>query len=67
MFYNLGLARRGDVIDVTLADRRTAVFRVYAAQLYQKATFPPAIYSYTQWPTLRLITCGGTFDRRTRQ
>ena len=66
VFYNLGRLRRGDLIEVTLADRRTALFRVYAAELYQKARLPAAIYSYTQWPTLRLITCGGTFDHRTR-
>jgi len=66
VFYNLGRLRRGDLIEVLLADRHTALFRVYAAELYQKASFPRAIYSYTQWPTLRLITCGGAFDRHTR-
>lgn len=68
VFYNLGRLRTGDRIDVTLADRRTAVFRVYGAGLYLKTDFPSlGVYGYTRWPTLRLITCGGEFDRRTGQ
>jgi Sortase domain len=65
VFYSLGRLRVGNVIDVRLADRRTAVFRVYAAALYPKTGFPAlAVYGYTRWPTLRLVTCGGEFDRR---
>ncbi len=65
VFYSLGRLRVGNLIDVTLADRRTAVFSVYAAGLYPKAGFPTlAVYGYTRWPTLRLVTCGGGFDRR---
>ena len=67
VFYSLGRLRVGNVIDVTLADRRTAVFSVYAAGLYPKTGFPTlAVYGYTRWPTLRLVTCGGQFDRRSR-
>ena len=62
VFYNLGRLRRGDLVYVTLADRRTGLFRVYAAELYAKPAFPPAIYGPTWWPTLRLITCDGRFD-----
>jgi sortase (surface protein transpeptidase) len=66
VFYNLGELRPGDLIYVTLKDRRTGVFKVYSAALYQKADFPAlAIYSYTSWPSLRLITCGGAFDTAT--
>jgi hypothetical protein len=66
IFYNLGELRPGDLIYVTRQDRQTAVFRVYSAALYLKADFPTrAVYSYTSWPTLRLITCGGEFDRAT--
>lgn len=68
VFYSLGRLRVGNVIDVTLADRRTAVFSVYAAGLYPKSGFPTlAVYGYTRWPTLRLVTCGGEFDRRSGQ
>jgi len=65
VFYRLGWLRRGDLVYVTLADRRTGIFRVYAAELYPKAAFPAAIYGATWWPTLRLVTCGGRFDRAT--
>ena len=68
VFYDLGRLRTGDLVDVTLADRRTAVFRVYGAGLYLKTDFPSlGVYGYTRWPTLRLITCGGGFDRRSGQ
>jgi sortase (surface protein transpeptidase) len=63
VFYNLGELRPGDLIYITLKDGRTGTFRVYSAALYQKSTFPAeAIYGYTSWPSLRLITCGGAFD-----
>jgi hypothetical protein len=65
VFYNLGRLRRGDLVYVTLADGHTGVFRVYAAELYAKSAFPPAIYGATWWPTLRLVTCGGRFDPAT--
>jgi hypothetical protein len=66
VFYRLGDLRPGDLVYVTLQDRLTALFRVYSAALYQKAEFPDqAIYGYTSWPSLRLVTCGGQFDRAT--
>jgi hypothetical protein len=66
VFYRLGDLRPGDLVYVTLKDRRTALFRVYSAALYQKAEFPDqAIYGYTSWPSLRLVTCGGQFDAAT--
>jgi hypothetical protein len=68
VFYNLGRLRTGDRVDVTLADRHIAVFRVYGAGLYPKTDFPAlGVYGYTRWPTLRLVTCGGEFDRHTGQ
>jgi hypothetical protein len=68
VFYGLGRLRTGDRVDVTLADRRTAVFRVYGVGLYPKTHFPAqSVYGYTRWPTLRLVTCGGGFDRHTGQ
>ena len=66
MFYRLGSLRPEDLIYVTLASSDVAIFRVYAIAVYAKARFPTAtVYHYTRWPTLRLITCGGTFDPAT--
>jgi hypothetical protein len=65
IFYNLGRLRPGNRIYVHLRSGRTAIFEAYSVALYQKARFPTAsVYGYTSWPTLRLITCGGQFDRR---
>ncbi len=66
VFYKLGNLRPGAKIYVTLHDGRTVVFDIYSVALYPKTRFPTArVYGYTTWPTLRLITCGGIFDRQT--
>lgn len=66
VFYRLGDVRPGDLVLVRLRDGQTAIFRAYSVALYPKASFPTArVYKYTRWPTLRLVTCGGTFDRQT--
>jgi hypothetical protein len=66
VFYNLGNLRPGAKIYVRLRDRQTIVFETYSVALYSKTRFPTAkVFGYTRWPTLRLITCGGAFDKRT--
>ena len=66
VFFRLGALRPGDRIDVTLADRVTAVFQVTGVRQYLKSRFPAkAIYGATAYAALRLITCGGAFDYAT--
>jgi Sortase domain len=66
VFFRLGALRPGDRIDVRLADRVTAVFRVTGVREYLKSRFPAkAIYGSTTYAALRLITCGGAFDYTT--
>lgn len=66
-FYNLGNIRPGAKIYVRLQDGQTIIFETYSVALYPKSAFPTArVFGYTAWPTLRLITCGGVFDPRTR-
>jgi len=66
VFYRLGDLRPGAKIYVRLHDGQTVVFETYSIALYSKTRFPTAkVFGYTSWPTLRLITCGGLFDRRT--
>ena len=66
VFYELGNLRPGAKVYITLRDGRTVVFEIYSVALYPKTRFPTAkVYGYTTWPTLRLITCGGLFDRQT--
>jgi hypothetical protein len=65
-FYELGAVRPGDDVDVVRADRRVAVFRVDSVALVPKSGFPTRdVYGPTGYAALRLITCGGHYDRRT--
>ncbi|HWG01240.1 MAG TPA: class F sortase [Trebonia sp.] len=64
VFYRLRNLVPGDAVDVTRASHSVAVFRVYQVSEYSKGNFPTlAVYGDTPGPELRLITCGGAFDR----
>ncbi|MFI9363331.1 class F sortase [Kitasatospora sp. NPDC053057] len=66
VFYRLGLLRPGDTVEVTRKDRRTAVFTVDSVRVFPKRDFPDAlVYGATERAELRMITCGGKFDRKT--
>jgi hypothetical protein len=63
-FTKLKDLRSGEQVRVGRADGRTAVFTVYRVDRYTKAAFPTnEVYGDTAEPELRLITCGGAFDR----
>ncbi|MDQ6838858.1 MAG: sortase, partial [Actinomycetota bacterium] len=65
VFYQLKLLRPGDTVMVDYDDATTIDFTVRAAQRFPKSDFPTAqVYGATSQPELRLITCGGSFDRR---
>jgi len=67
VFFNLGAMRPGQTIAVTRADNSIARFRVDAINSYPKDLFPTeAVYGPINYAGLRLITCGGTFDQKTR-
>ena len=64
VFYRLHDLSRGDSIEVGRADGSVAVFRVNAVEQYPKNRFPTAkVYGDLDHAGLRLITCGGDFDR----
>jgi hypothetical protein len=64
VFYRLRELRRGDLVSVARADGSTVRFAVQRVQEYPKARFPTAdVYYPTLTPMLRLVTCGGAFDR----
>ncbi len=64
VFYNLGSLHKGNTIEVTRADHRTAVFTVYGIEVYAKSDFPTdRVYNDTPTPELRVITCGGGFSK----
>jgi LPXTG-site transpeptidase (sortase) family protein len=65
IFLNLNALRRGDTVKVTRADKRTAVFTVDQVKTYTKDEFPDEkVYGATGRPELRLLTCGGRFDKK---
>ena len=54
-------------VTVVRADHRIAMFRIYSVRMFRKAGFPAgSIYRTTGRAELRLVTCGGPFDDRTR-
>jgi hypothetical protein len=66
VFFRLGELRPHDTIEVGRADGTTAVFVVAAVRRFHKSDFPTLlVYGNTAGPELRLITCGGPFDRAT--
>ena len=66
VFYRLRELTPGDRIDV-LRGGRTVRFTVVSAAWYPKDAFPTdRVYGPTPDRQLRLITCGGVFDRRLR-
>jgi sortase (surface protein transpeptidase) len=64
VFFRLGELRRGDVVVVRYPARLEVRFRVERTERHPKAAFPTRrVYGDTAGATLRLVTCGGTFDR----
>ena len=64
IFFWLRALKPGDKIYVGRADGTMAVFRVTRVHMYAKDKFPTdAVYGAVPDPELRLITCGGIFDR----
>lgn len=66
VFAELDRLEVGDTIDVTRADGSTLTFTVDGSQQVAKDAFPTAdVYGPVPGAVLRLITCGGNFDRGT--
>lgn len=64
VFYDLGTLHKGATIRITREDGGTAVFTVYGVQVFSKKDFPAdRVYGGTGVPELRVITCGGSYDK----
>ena len=64
VFYRLGELRAGDRVLVSREDGTTAVFAVTQVATYPKDRFPTrAVFGSSDHAGLRLVTCGGAFDR----
>jgi hypothetical protein len=67
VFFRLRDVAAGDPVVITRADGSTARFTVTRVARYAKTAFPTAeVYGPTPDAELRLITCGGDFDREAR-
>jgi sortase (surface protein transpeptidase) len=67
VFFRVHELRPGDTIAIQRADGRTVDFVVDSVHTYPKTEFPSeAVYGPADEPVLRLLTCGGTFDRDRR-
>ncbi|WP_318658049.1 class F sortase [Streptomyces dioscori] len=65
VFAGLSTLKPGLLVEALRADGRTAVYTVDAVRVYEKARFPSQeVYGARKRPELRLITCGGVYDRR---
>jgi sortase (surface protein transpeptidase) len=64
VFFWLRTLRPGDRVYVGLSNGTMVVFTVMSVRMYAKDQFPTAaVYGPVPDAELRLITCGGTFDR----
>jgi sortase (surface protein transpeptidase) len=67
VFFRLEELTPGDEVLVTRSDGQTVRFTVTRVAAYPKSAFATAeVYGPTPGAELRLITCGGTFDRSRR-
>jgi hypothetical protein len=66
VFFPLGEIEEGDRIEVTREDGIIVDFAVTAIESYEKRRLPfEEVFGIEAEPALRLITCGGAFDRNT--
>ena len=66
VFFRLRDLAVGDPVVVVGGDGGETAFRVDAVEQHAKDAFPTAaVYGPAPGPVLRLITCGGAFDRST--
>ncbi|MDD1063813.1 class F sortase [Streptomyces cocklensis] len=64
VFLLLRLLKPGATADITRADGTVATFTVDSVEMFSKGHFPDQrVYGTTPDPQLRIITCGGSYDR----
>lgn len=68
VFWRLRELVPGDVIEIDRADGKTVRFNVDKVEQFEQKNFPTqSVYGNIDHAGIRLITCGGTFDREVRQ
>ncbi len=67
VFFAIGGLRAGDAIEIRRKDGSIARFAVNSVASYPKTAFPTElVYGESDQAALRLVTCGGQFDRVAR-
>jgi sortase (surface protein transpeptidase) len=66
-FFYLKELLKNDMVTVTLADGAREKFEVDGVQKVSKSAFPASVYAPASYPALRLVTCGGPFDKASGQ
>ncbi|WP_373686239.1 class F sortase [Streptomyces lunaelactis] len=67
VFLLLSALKPGSRVDITREDGTVAIFTVDSVETFSKARFPnERVYADTPSPQLRLITCGGDYDRKAK-
>jgi sortase (surface protein transpeptidase) len=68
VFFHLSTLHPGDAVHVDRADGSTAAFRVTSVSRIPSSRFPTdLVYAPTLQASLRLLTCGGSFDPATKR
>lgn len=66
IFWRLRELLPGDKVEITRKDGSTATFSVTSIQQFDQANFPTKeVYGNIDYAGIRLITCGGTFNKKT--
>ncbi|MEW2636125.1 class F sortase [Streptomyces sp. NPDC048389] len=67
VFLYLGSVRPGTLVDVVRGDGSVVTFAVDSVESFSKENFPDdRVYKDTPDPQLRLITCGGEYDKKAK-
>lgn len=67
VFLQLRFLRPGATVDITRTDGTVASFKVDTVETFSKAKFPDKrVYADTPDAQLRLITCGGEYDKKAK-
>ena len=68
VFYKLKDLKAGDMISVTRQDGKSVKFQVNGLEQFDQNNFPTEkVYGNIQHAGLRLITCGGTYDKKSQK
>ncbi|MFE4974836.1 class F sortase [Kitasatospora sp. NPDC056651] len=64
VFWKLSAVPAGSTVDITRIDGSTATFTVDRVKAFPRSTFPAdLVYAPTAAAELRIVTCGGAYDR----